>query len=153
MRNVTFVLSGLVLFLILNAGAVQAQTTFDKWTALKDFHEVMSETFHPMEDGNLEPIKSRSLEMSEKAALLNKDIPAEFNTPGITDAAKRLEEGCKAMNDMVTNKASDEEIKKSLTSMHDVFHEIAGLCSDQTKSETEKSKTDKSDTEKPDPSK
>lgn len=55
MRKLIFVLSGLVLFLILNAAAVQAQTVFDKWTALKNFHEVMSQTFHPMEDGNLEP--------------------------------------------------------------------------------------------------
>ena len=153
MRKVIFVLSGLVLFLILNAGAVQAQSAFDKWPALKNFHEVMSQTFHPMEDGNLEPIKTRSLEMSEKAALLNKDIPAEFNTPGINDAAKRLEEGCKTMNDMITNKASDEEIKKSLISMHDVFHEIAGLCSDSAKPDTDKSKTDKSETKKSDPSK
>jgi hypothetical protein len=153
MSKVIFVLSGLALFLILNAPAVQAQTVFDKWTALKNFHEVMSQTFHPMEDGNLEPIKTRSLEMSEKAALLNKDIPTEFNTPAIADAAKRLEEGCKTMNDMITNNASDDEIKKSLISMHDVFHEIAGLCSDAAKPDTDKSKTDKSDTEKSDPSK
>jgi hypothetical protein len=37
-----------------------AQSTFDKWPAIKEFHDVMSETFHPAEEGNLAPIKLRS---------------------------------------------------------------------------------------------
>jgi hypothetical protein len=32
-----------------------AQSTFDKWPAIKEFHDVMSETFHPAEEGNLAP--------------------------------------------------------------------------------------------------
>jgi len=41
----------------------------DQWPALKTFHEVLSQTFHPSEEGNLEPIKSRSEELMNKAAL------------------------------------------------------------------------------------
>ncbi len=153
MNKVKFLSAGLLMYLLMSVNGVQAQSIFDKWVALKDFHEVMSQTFHPMEDGNLEPIKTRSLEMSEKATLVNKDVPAEFNTPEITDAAKRLDEGCKNLNEIISKNATDDEIKKSLTSMHDVFHEIAGLCSDTDKHDAEKSKTDKTETEISDPSK
>jgi hypothetical protein len=124
-----------LMFLFLSSDS-QAQSVFDKWPALGSFHEVMSQTFHPMEDGNLEPIKTRSAEMSEKANLLSaSEIPAEFNTPQITDAVKRLEDGCKLMNESIAAGAGDEEIKASLIKMHDVFHEIAGLCVDEHKKE------------------
>lgn len=46
---------------------VSAQSIFDKWVELKAFHGVMSQTFHPSEEGNLELIKTRSEEMAEKA--------------------------------------------------------------------------------------
>ena len=38
-----------------------------KWTEKDAFHEVMSKTFHPAEEGKFEPIKARSGEMLEKA--------------------------------------------------------------------------------------
>jgi len=44
---------------------VQAQQKA-KWQELDAFHEVMSKTFHPSEEGKLEPIRSRSAEMVEK---------------------------------------------------------------------------------------
>ena len=52
----------IVLF-VLAINSVKAQSTFDKWPAIKEFHSVMSQTFHPSEEGNLEPIKARSEEM------------------------------------------------------------------------------------------
>lgn len=108
-------------------------STFDKWAALKDFHGVMSQTFHPAEEGKLEPIKTRSGEMVEKAEGLTKSaIPTEFNTPKIVDAVKRLQSGSKALDKLVKNKkTSDADITKSLTALHDVFHEIVGLCRDE----------------------
>jgi superoxide dismutase len=42
----------------------------DAWLELKNFHMVMAQTFHPMEEGNLAPIRARSGEMVEKAKLL-----------------------------------------------------------------------------------
>ena len=38
---------------------VQAQQKA-KWKELEAFHEVMSKTFHPAEEGKLEPIRTRS---------------------------------------------------------------------------------------------
>lgn len=39
----------------------------DNWNELSAFHDVMSATFHPMEEGDLNPIRSRAKEMAAKA--------------------------------------------------------------------------------------
>jgi hypothetical protein len=103
--------------------------TFDDWPALKDFHKVMSQTFHPSEEGNLEPIKKRSGEMVEKAALLAKStIPAEFNKKEVVAAVQKLATDSKKLDKLVKSKKSDKELTDALTKLHDVFHEIIGLC-------------------------
>lgn len=105
---------------------------FDDWQALKDFHKVMSQTFHPSEEGNLEPIKKRSGEMVEKANLLAKSIiPAEFNSKEVVAAVKKLETDSKRLDKLVKSKKSDKELTEALSKLHDVFHEIIGLCSNE----------------------
>lgn len=115
-----------------NGAFAQSKSIFATWSTLGTFHTVMSETFHPAEEGNLEPIRTRSKEMYDKAtALAKSDIPAEFNKPEIKDAVKRLRSGSKALNKLVKKKGSDAEVTKSITALHDVFHEIVGLCRDE----------------------
>ncbi|MBP6146965.1 MAG: hypothetical protein KA463_07240 [Flavobacterium sp.] len=120
----------LVLAFIVTTSSVSAQTTFDKWPTIKDLHEVMSETFHPAEEGNLAPIKARSEEMMNKAAqLLKSEIPLEFKTDAILASAERLQLKSKALHKLVKSNGSNAEILKSITDLHDTFHEIVGLCS------------------------
>ncbi|MBG6061501.1 hypothetical protein IWX83_001284 [Flavobacterium sp. CG_9.1] len=124
----------LVLALIVVANSVSAQSTFDKWPAIKEFHEVMSQTFHPAEEGNVAPIKARSEEMMNKAAMLLKsDIPTEFRTNAILASAERLQLKSKALHKLVKSNGTDAAIVKSITDLHDTFHEIVGLCSDAKK--------------------
>jgi len=124
----------LVLALIVVANSVSAQSTFEKWPAIKEFHEVMSQTFHPAEEGNLAPIKARSEEMMNKAAMLLKsDIPTEFRTNAILASAERLQLKSKALHKLVKSNGTDAAIVKSITDLHDTFHEIVGLCSDVKK--------------------
>ena len=119
-----------VFFFVANTS--MAQSTFDKWPAIKEFHQVMSQTFHPAEEGNLEPIKTRSEELMNKAAnVLKSNIPTEFATASILASAEKLQLKSKALHKMVQAKGSDTEITKSLTELHDVFHEIVGLCSEK----------------------
>lgn len=110
--------------------SLSAQSIFDKWPELKNFHGVMSQTFHPSEEGNLAPIKSRSGEMREKANLLAKSaIPKEYQTPAIIQAVKKLKKGSKVLHNLVQNKeTTDAQLTISLSALHDVFHEIVGLC-------------------------
>jgi len=105
---------------------------FDDWPALKDFHKVMSQTFHPSEEGNLEPIRKRSGEMVEKANLLAKStIPAEFNKKEVVVAVQKLVVDSKKLNKLVKSKKPDKELTDALTKLHDVFHEIIGLCTNE----------------------
>lgn len=107
-----------------------AQSKFDKWPELKSFHTVMSQTFHPSEEGNLEPIKTRSAEMVAKADTLQKSkIPAEFDKKEVKDAVNKLAIDSKKLHDLIQNKGTDEEIKKALSDLHDTFHLIVEKCS------------------------
>lgn len=124
----------LVLTLLVVSNAVSAQSTFDKWPAIKGFHDVMSETFHPAEEGNLAPIKARSEEMMTKAtALLTSAMPTEFKTKAILNSSEQLKVKSKALHELILSKGSEEAIVTSLAEMHDIFHEIVGLCSETKK--------------------
>lgn len=131
MRNLkTFAIFALLFI----ANSMSAQSTFNRWPALKDFHEVMSETFHPAEEGNYFPIKNRSEELITKGTLLlTTDIPAEFRTNTILSSAERIQLQSKALNRLVLTRATNAELLKSITELHDTFHEIVGLCSEQKK--------------------
>lgn len=103
----------------------------DSWKELKDFHMVMSQTFHPMEEGNLTPIRTRAGEMLNKAKTLQSGVvPASFRSVEISKAINDLVMGSDALNKLVNKKAKDQQIITSLTKLHDTFHVIQGLCSD-----------------------
>ena len=105
------------------------KSAFETWPELKEFHGVMSQTFHPSEEGNLEPIKSRATEMKEKAAkLADSKIPADLNNDKVIAAVTKLKDNSVLMEKMVADKKSDKEISEYLNVMHDTFHEIIGLC-------------------------
>lgn len=120
----------LVTLILAGTTMVSAQSKFDKWVELKNFHSVMSQTFHPSEEGNLNPIKQRITEMVEKAELLKKStIPAEFNKPEVRAAVAKLATDSKKLQELITGKANDDVIKKALADLHDTFHLIVEKCS------------------------
>jgi hypothetical protein len=124
----------LIIVLVFVANTISAQSVTEKWPAIKTFHEVMSQTFHPAEEGNLAPIKARSEEMALKAEMILKsDIPEEFKTATILAAAEKLQLKSKKLHLLITSKADDAAIVKLLTNLHDTFHEIVGLCSSEKK--------------------
>ena len=106
-----------------------AQHPFIVWSDLDRFHDVMSATFHPMEEGNLAPIRARSGELSEEAKLLSRaSVPAQFAKPGLSDGLARLRKDSASLHKLVQRGGSDDEVKSALTALHDVFHEVIGLC-------------------------
>ena len=109
-----------------------AQSKPSDWAELKAFHGVMSQTFHPAEEGKLEPVKNRSGEMVEKAVAWQKSTPpAEFNKPEIKKELKNLVKGSKELDKMVKKNAADADLTKKITDLHDVFQNIVGLCKDE----------------------
>jgi hypothetical protein len=122
----------LCIALVALAFTTKAQSTFDAWPELKAFHNIMSATFHPAEEGNLKPIKTQSTELATKANKLQTSlVPAEFNKPAIIIAIKKLAAESKALDVLVKKKAKDAIILKNLTALHDRFHEIVGLCKEE----------------------
>lgn len=108
---------------------VVPKNIFDDWIAIKEFHKVMSSTFHPAEEGNLEPIKTRSQELLDKAKnLKTAPIPAELKPKVNLLTIDKLIKDCENVNRLVKNKAKDAEIIKVLNQAHDTFHEIIGQC-------------------------
>ncbi|MBN8584130.1 MAG: hypothetical protein J0M37_03480 [Ignavibacteria bacterium] len=134
MKKTAIILTGL--FFIFATADIFAD---DKWPELETFHKIMSTTFHPAEENNFEPIKTRIGEMVEAAAKLTANpVPAEFNKPDIIDAAKKLEAGTKTLEEKIKANASNEDIFKELNSLHDTFHTIVGLCNPKEEHKDEK---------------
>ncbi len=128
MKKICFLVT---LLISLVAVKSNAQDKFAAWPALGAFHTVMSATFHPAEKGDFDPVKQRSGEMVDKAALLEKsDVPAQFDKPEISAALKTLKTRATALNKIVLKKAKDEKINNALISVHDTFHKIVGLCTE-----------------------
>ena len=131
MKNVVFLVFLFVCFL----GISQTANAQD-WAELKTFHGVMSQTFHPMQEGDFQPIRERSGEMAAKAkAVAKSTIPAAYNSKEILVAVKQLAKDSKALDKLVRKNGTDEAIGKSLTALHDVFHRIMGLCNDHEEHE------------------
>ncbi|MBK6964622.1 MAG: hypothetical protein IPH20_11970 [Bacteroidales bacterium] len=118
--------------MVFAASFVSAQDKVE-WKEMIDFHKVMSQTFHPVEEGNFQPIRERSGEMVEKAtAWQNASIPAGYtNFKGIKKNLKQLVKKSSALDKKIKTGCTDEIIKADLTALHDIFHNIVGLCSDE----------------------
>ena len=100
------------------------------WKEQSAFHTVMSQTFHPAEEGDFKPIRERSGEMVEKAkAWKASAIPANYtDVKGIGSSLDALVDGSTKLDAKIKAGAKDEEILKDLSALHDVFHTIVGLC-------------------------
>jgi wyosine [tRNA(Phe)-imidazoG37] synthetase (radical SAM superfamily) len=119
----------LICVMLVTGFAFQAKAQKKTWKELDDFHSVMSATFHPSEEGNLKPIKERSKEMAEKAEVLAKsEIPVAYQKEGVKESIKLLAKESKALDKMIKDKKSDEDVKKSLSALHDRFHEVMEKC-------------------------
>lgn len=121
-----------IAILFLMAVPASAQSTLDKWPAMKTFHEVMSRSFHPVEKGNFEPLKNFSQTLADKAMELStKEVPREIKTERLMETVKRLQVKTQEVNKLVKSNASNEALKKSITEAHNIFHEIVGLCTSE----------------------
>ena len=103
----------------------------DNWIALKDFHKVMAQTYHPCEDGNFIPLRTRAGELLAKAILVSASKPPiSKDKPTIHKALANLEEQCEKIYELVEKNAKDEVLLKEMTKAHDLFHQVEELCHD-----------------------
>jgi hypothetical protein len=104
-------------------------TSQAQWPEKNEFHKVMAQTYHPSEEGNFEPIRSRVGEMHEKAlAWTNSTPPKEFDKPEVKSTLKEMTGQIVALKAMIDNKATNEQLKPKMEDLHATFHKIVGLC-------------------------
>lgn len=102
---------------------------FAQWPALDEYHSIMSKTFHPAEEGNIEPTKINAELLAEKANLLSQSvIPETLNKPGMKELVTKLEKESLALAKLVKSKKPDAKLKEAIFALHDRFHEIMGKC-------------------------
>ena len=125
-------LLALAAFFALNSAS--AQTITERWPEIKAYHEVISKSFHASEEGNLNPIKLNSELLVERAeALAVENMPEEYRSPKLIESLVVLKKETNKVNDLVQQKATDDEITKALATLHDTFHKIVGLCQTENK--------------------
>ncbi|HYE53359.1 MAG TPA: hypothetical protein VD996_00895 [Chitinophagaceae bacterium] len=124
-----FTLFGFFVSLLLVLGNNAAAQHSSSWKEMDTFHDVMSETFHPSEDGNLQPIKSRIDEMVNKAKAWQKSaVPDKYDAKKSKEKLKELVKGAESLRKTIRNNGSDADITKQLSDLHDVFHDIMEKC-------------------------
>ena len=119
-------------FFALNSAS--AKTITERWPQIKAYHELMTKTYHPAEEGNLNPIKNHSELLMEKAEALSVEtMPEEFRNPKTIETLLALKKQTQIVNDLVQNNADDDEITQALTKLHKTFHKIVSMCQPEKK--------------------
>lgn len=110
-------------------------TTFaqnQRWKSMSDFHSVISHTFHPAEENNLQPVKDSAELLVKKAKLWQSStIPAGFDVAKLKPVLKQLVRDCEAVQAGVRKEKTDAELKALITKAHDTYHKIVEECNDQ----------------------
>lgn len=120
----------LLAFLFLTGSVIaQTQKAQPGWTEMKNFHEVMAATFHPAEEGDLTPLKTRVAELYRASKVwYASPVPSGFKVEETHANLEKLMLQCHAIWTEVEAKASDAKLKDMITKAHDIFHTIAGEC-------------------------
>ena len=117
----------LVILAIFTIQATFAQKS--EWKELKTFHSLMSKSFHPSEEGNLQPVKDNAADLVAKAkAWQASSIPADFNQTETKKVLAELVVKCEDIEKAVAAKKSDADLKKLIHEAHEVFHQIVEKC-------------------------
>ena len=100
-----------------------------EWKEMHAFHAVMSKTFHPAEEGNLQPVKNNATLLLAKAEAWKASTPpAGYDIAVTTPILTKLIENCTAIKDAVNNKQPNEALKTLITQAHETFHQIMEKC-------------------------
>lgn len=119
----------LVCLLALLAGNSFSQQKKAAWPEMKTFHSFMAATFHPAEDGNLNPLRAKADSLYIVAKLWQaSSIPSTFKPVETTAALKKLASQCAGIKKSVDAKANDKDLTERITAAHDTFHTLAGEC-------------------------
>jgi hypothetical protein len=113
---------------------MNAQSASTKWSQLHEYHELLSKTFHPAENGNLNAIKNAHDYLVQRSEALDiTTMPSELKSETLVAQVGILKKMTKKLSELITNKAPDVEIMRTFQNVHDVFHKIEKECAHPTK--------------------
>lgn len=119
----------LVLLMVIIPAISFSQEKKAAWPAMKTFHSYMAATFHPAEEGDLQPLKSKADSLYNAAKNWQASaMPSNYKTVETTSALKNLVKQCASIKKSVAANASDKELTAMITEAHEIFHNIAGEC-------------------------
>jgi hypothetical protein len=103
-----------------------AEGSSNEWKELDSFHSIMADAFHPYKDSaNLAPAKSLAKSMADEAGKWSgSTLPEKVNNDEMQTKLKNLNDGSQSFLRLTSENAPDSVIGKSLTELHDLFHEI-----------------------------
>ena len=100
-----------------------------EWKQMEDFHVVMSQSYHPAENGNLQPTKDHIDELVQKAkAWQASSVPIGYKAKPIKPLLNKLLIECKAIKEAIVQKKNDDTLKKLITKAHNTFHQVMEKC-------------------------
>lgn len=115
-------------FLFCGAGFAQSQKTA-VWPEMKAFHELMSASFHPTEEGNFAPLREKANQLYRASKVwYASEIPSTYKTEETRANIEKLMIQCHDIMYQVDQKANDDKIKPMIVAAHDIFHKIVGEC-------------------------
>ena len=106
-----------------------AQTKAAVWPQMKTFHSYMAATFHPAEEGNLQPLREKADSLYNAAKNWQASaIPSNYKPTETSAALTKLVKQCASVKKYVDAKMSDKDLTHLITEAHEIFHNIAGEC-------------------------
>tara|TARA_B100001057_G_scaffold133730_1_gene133139 strand:+ start:308 stop:1321 length:1014 start_codon:yes stop_codon:yes gene_type:complete len=103
----------------------------ENWPEKNTFHKVLAQIFHSAENGDLKPLRNMSGALYAQAILLqDSDVPKPILKPEVSLSLVRLEKKCGVLNRLVGKNAREKSLMKAVVAVHDIFHEVQGLCHD-----------------------
>lgn len=123
MNNFVFLfLSGVIL---LTCCTTKPEAENAEWAELESFHEIMSETYHPVRDSsNVLPAMQHAGEMARQAeSWADADLPDRIDNDDIRETLRKLKYETAALSEMA--KAGDTlEVGQQMEVIHDLFHHL-----------------------------
>lgn len=119
----------LAVFFLALAPAVAFSQDKKAWPEMDAFHSFMASTFHPAEQGNLQPLRAKADDMLRAAEAWQKStIPYDYKVDETKQNLQILVKLVNGVADAVHNNADDAKLTALITSAHDAFHQIAEKC-------------------------
>jgi len=97
----------------------------DVWSEMEEYHRLMSETYHPFEEGNMEPVNNKIDDLVNAAEnWADSEPPASMEKEGMDQKLVDLKDETGKLSALINENADTETISAQFEDLHDLFHQI-----------------------------